>query len=56
MADSVYALLSDLESVINRARHEWDLTYAEAIGCLEITKDSLLRELHEDDESKEETE
>ncbi len=38
-----------VEAVITRCRQEWDMTYGEIIGTLEIIKAGLLEEALEDD-------
>ena len=38
-----------VEEVLDYCRQEWDLTYAEAIGCLELIKANLIEESSEDE-------
>lgn len=40
----------DVRQRIDYFRDEFDLTYAEAIGCLDILKQELLKEATEDDD------
>lgn len=49
----VVHFLTELEKLIDRFRAEYDLTYAEAVGCLEIVQQALIvemRETHDEDE------
>ena len=46
----IEAFISELDLKIEYFRQEFELTYAEAIGCLELVKHRLLRELFEDPE------
>lgn len=44
---------AELDSLIERFRHEYDMSYAEAIGCLELIKADLVeecRDVGDDDE------
>lgn len=43
-------LANELSAVIDRFRAEYDISYATAIGCLEIIKMDLFREGVEDDD------
>lgn len=47
------AFLNDIRGRIEYFRQEFDLTYSEAIGCLEIAKHELAKEATEDDEDDE---
>ena len=38
------AFIRELNRLVDRFRDEWDLTYAEAIGCLEMVKLEIARE------------
>lgn len=40
----------DLYKSLNRLRNEWDLTYAEIVGIVEMYKLDLWHETKEDDE------
>lgn len=51
-SNAVDSFLAELSRVIEYHRDEWELTYSEAIGCLEITKAHLMREIFEDDEDE----
>lgn len=42
--------IEELERVITRFRQEYDLTYAEAIGCLELVKFDLVAEMRDEQE------
>ena len=35
---------------IDRCRQEWDISYCELLGCLDIIKNDLLDECNEEDE------
>lgn len=37
----------ELDKLIERFRQEYDMSYAEAVGCLELTKADLVRECQE---------
>lgn len=50
MSDTIGVFLDDLRSRIDYFRAEFDLTYAAAIGCLEIVKQELVTETMEDDD------
>jgi len=50
MSTTVDRFIEDLEARIEYFRAEYDLTYSEAIGCLEIIKHELLEEMREDDD------
>ena len=43
-------LLNDLESLLERYRAEYDITYVELVGCLESIKSMYLREPWADEE------
>lgn len=45
--------VKELELLILRTRQEYELTYAEAIGCLELTKFDLIRETNEEEDAEE---
>lgn len=49
MSNAVDHFLTDLELQIIRFRQEYEMTYAELIGCLEIKKSEILQEMREDD-------
>lgn len=40
----------ELNALVERFRHEYDLTYAEAVGVLELVKLGLCVEFQNDDE------
>ena len=42
-------LCARIENAIGYCRQEWNLTYAQAIGCLEIIKAGMLAECLEDE-------
>lgn len=42
--ESAFQLVRDVERVIERHRYESDMTVAEAVGCLEFVKQSLMNE------------
>ena len=44
------AFLNDIRGRIDYFRQEFNLTYSEAIGCLEIAKHELLQEATDDDD------
>ncbi len=44
------AFLTELDRIIEYFRDEWEITYVEAIGCLEVTRAKLVREVLEEDE------
>jgi len=47
----VKCFASDIREVIDRFRSdEWDITYEEIIGSLEVIKRDLLDEIHQEDE------
>ena len=47
---SADAFLTELTRVIDYFRAEFDLTYMEAIGCLELTKQQLILETIDDED------
>ncbi len=47
------AFVEELAKLIEHFRAEWELTYCEAIGCLEMVKFDVLQELSDEDESEE---
>ena len=46
---AVHYFCEQVEAVIARCRQEWDMTYCELIGTIEIIKVGLLEEALEDD-------
>lgn len=40
----------ELGLLMKRFRQEYELTYAEALGCLELAKFDLMQEMTDDDE------
>lgn len=48
MSRAVEHFGTELELLIKRFRSEYDMTYAELIGCLEITKFDILTEMTEE--------
>ena len=46
---AIEAFSKELESLVDRFRVEWDFTYAEAIGCLELAKADLITEINDED-------
>lgn len=50
MSKPSVAFLEEVESVVRRFRLEWNLTYSEAIGVLELVKHGLLLEAIEETE------
>lgn len=48
--EQAQALVNELHAVINRFRVEYDLNYANAIGCLEMVKLDLYWEGQDGDE------
>lgn len=55
-SEGVDSLSKALARVITYHRDEWDLSYAEAIGCLEFCKLTLWQEAHDtpDDDPEDE--
>ncbi len=43
----------EVEKVIDRCRQEWDMSYSEIVGVLEIIKAGLIEESLEDEEENE---
>ncbi len=54
--NTVEAFISELDRKIEYFRQEFDLTYAEAVGCLELVKHRLIREVFDADEPDDEPE
>ena len=48
--EAVNELCGRVEDAIGYCRQEWDLTYAEAVGCLEMIKANLIEEALEDED------
>lgn len=48
--DGIIYLCSKVEEALDYARAEFDLSYAEAIGTLDIAKIKLHREMEEEEE------
>jgi len=48
-AETSSKFVSDIQGRINYFRDEFHLTYAEAIGCLDILKHELLEEVEEEE-------
>ena len=46
---AIHYFCEQVEAVIARCRSEWDMTYCEIIGTLEIIKAGLLEEALEDE-------
>ena len=44
------AFVSEVEAVLQRMRAEWNLTYAEAIGCLTLIIADIVQEARDDDD------
>ncbi len=42
----------EVELIINRMRQEYEMTYAEVIGCLEVIKMGLMNEALDQDEGE----
>jgi len=42
-------LVADITRIINRMRLEYELTYAEAVGVLEMVKADLIEEARQND-------
>lgn len=56
-ADATEAFSNELTQLVERYRHEWNLTYGECVGVLEIMKFELLEEgYYADEEDMEEQE
>lgn len=55
-AEATNRLLDEWERMFNYFRKEYDMSYAEAIGCCDIMKRHLMDELMEVDEKPEEGE
>jgi hypothetical protein len=53
MSNSIDHFLTELDLQINRFRQEYEMTYAELIGCLEIKKSEILQEMQEDEDEDE---
>lgn len=51
---AVRAFENELDVLIARFRAEWDLTYSEAVGVLELAKHKMISEALDDDEDAEE--
>ena len=49
-ADATEAFSNELTRLVERYRLEWNLTYGECIGVLEIMKHELLEEAYHADE------
>lgn len=47
--EAVHYFCEQVETVIARCRQEWDMSYCEIIGTIEIIKAGLLEEALEDD-------
>ncbi len=47
---AIHYFCEQVETVIARCRQEWDMSYCELIGTLDIIKAGLLEEALEDDE------
>ena len=45
-------LAEELTAVIERFRHEYEMTYAEVVGCLELVKYDVICESVEDDDDE----
>ena len=43
----------ELNALLERFRHEYELTYVEAVGVLELVKMSLAVELNDDEDDEE---
>ena len=43
-AEAVDAFCDELTRLIDRYRHEWNLTYGECVGALELVKHDMLEE------------
>ena len=41
------ALCGKLQAAIDYCRDEWNITYAEVVGCLEIVKSDILDEIRD---------
>jgi len=47
--ESAFQMVRDIESVIERHRYESEMTIAEAIGCMEFVKHSMMAEAFMDE-------
>lgn len=47
---AVNYFVEGVESIIGRCRQEWDMSYCEIVGCLEIIKANLIEESLEDED------
>ena len=47
--ESAFQLVHDIETVIDRHRYESEMTIAEAVGCLEFVKHSMMAGAYSDE-------
>ena len=47
---AVSYFVEGVESIIERCRQEWHMSYCEIVGCLEIIKSNLIEESLEDED------
>ena len=52
MTKAVAHFGSELDALVNWFRFEYDITYAEMVGCLQILTFSLLTEANEEEKQK----
>ena len=45
--DQVQALITDITSILLRYSHEYDLTWTDAVGALEVVKHDVLNQMDE---------
>lgn len=45
-------LTEAFHNAIGRCRHEFDMTYAEVVGCLEVVKYDILEEMADESEDE----
>ena len=54
MSNAVPHFCNDLFRLIDRFRLEYEMSYAELVGCLEMQKDKIICEAYQDEDDEDE--